>query len=74
MSTFPGSPRLQKGALVAMDPFNPLASVVVFQHNPDTLIRTISPQTAGEGADKGEVLRLKGIWFQSRRKSVLPNE
>jgi Contractile injection system tube protein len=60
MSTFPGSPRLQKGALIAMDPLNPLMSVVVFQYNPETLTRTIAPQAAGEGADKGEVLRLKG--------------
>ena len=59
MSTFPGSPRLQRGALIAMDPLNLPASVVVFQYNPDTLTRTISPQAAGEGADKGEVLRLK---------------
>lgn len=59
MSTFPGSPRLQKGALIGMDPLNPLASVVVFQYNPETLTRTISPQGAGDGADKGEVLRLK---------------
>jgi hypothetical protein len=60
MSSFPGSPRLQKGALIGLDPVNPLASVVVFQYNPETLTRTISPQTAGDGADKGEVLRLKG--------------
>jgi hypothetical protein len=59
MSSFPGSPRLQKGALIGMDIYNPLASVVVFQYNPDTFTRTISPQSAGEGADKGEVLRLK---------------
>jgi|ERR1043166_333747 hypothetical protein len=59
MSAFPGSPRLQKGALISMDPLNPMASVVVFQYNPDTLTRTISPQGAGEGADKAEVLRLK---------------
>jgi hypothetical protein len=37
MSTFPGSPRLQKGALIGVDPLNPLASVVVFQYNPETL-------------------------------------
>ena len=43
-----------------MEPFNPRASTVVFQYNPETLTRTISPQAAGEGADKGEVLRLKG--------------
>ena len=31
MTTFPGSPPVQKGALVGLDPFNPLASVIVFQ-------------------------------------------
>jgi len=64
MTTFPGSPRLQKGAIVGMDPFNPLASVIVFQYNPHTLTRTLTAQTAGgqggvEGA-RGEALRLKG--------------
>jgi hypothetical protein len=59
MTTFPNSPRLQKGALIGMDIYNPLASVVVFQYNPETFTRTITPQSAGEGADKGEVLRLK---------------
>src|SRR6266404_4544379 len=59
MSSFPNSPRLLKGAIIGVDPFNPLASVVVFQYNPDTMTRTISPQAAGDGADKGEVLRLK---------------
>ena len=39
MTTFPGSPRLLKGALVGLDPLNPLASVVVFQYNPDTMTR-----------------------------------
>lgn len=59
MSTFPRSPRVQKGALIGLDPLNPLASVIVFQYNPDTLTRTITAQSAG-GADRGEVLRLKG--------------
>jgi hypothetical protein len=35
MSTFPGSPRLIKGAIIGLDPINPLASVVVFQYNPN---------------------------------------
>ena len=39
MTTFPGSPRLLKGALVGLDPLNPLASVVVFQYNPDMVPR-----------------------------------
>jgi hypothetical protein len=42
MSSFPGSPRLLKGAVIGLDPFNPLASVIIFQYDPDTLMR--SPQ------------------------------
>ena len=53
MSSFPGSPRLQKGAIIGLDPFNPLASVIVFQYNPDTLTRTITAQTTGGDADRG---------------------
>ena len=60
MTTFPGAPRLQKGAIVGVDPFNPLASVVVFQYNPWELTRTLTARTTGGDADKGEALRLKG--------------
>ena len=60
MTTFPGSPKTQKGAIVGLDPFNPLASVVVFQYNPDTLTRTLTAQTVGGNAAQGEALRLKG--------------
>lgn len=60
MSTFPGSPPVIKGALIGIDPFNPLASIVVFQYNPDTMTRTIAAQAAGGSVDRGEVLRLKG--------------
>jgi len=49
-----------KGAIIGIDIFNPLASVVIFQYNPDTLTRTITPQTTGGDSDKGEALRLKG--------------
>ncbi len=61
MTTFPGSPRLQKGAIVGIDPFNPLASVIVFQYNPKGMTRTINARTmgGGEGA-KAEALRLTG--------------
>jgi len=60
MTSFPNSPRLQKGAIIGLDPFNPLASVIVFQYNPDTMTRTITAQTTGGNADRGEALRLKG--------------
>ena len=60
MSTFPGSPRLIKGAIIGIDPFNPLASVIIFQYNPDTLTRTLQAQTTSGEAGRSEALRLKG--------------
>jgi hypothetical protein len=61
MST-PISPRTLRGALVSIDPLNPVASVVPFQYNPDSLQRTLVPQAAGggEGEDRTEAMRLKG--------------
>jgi hypothetical protein len=71
MSTFPGSPRLMKGAIVGIDPFNPLASIIVFQYNPDTLTRTLTAQTTGgEGGDRSEALRLKGAPTEEIRLDV----
>jgi hypothetical protein len=60
MSGFPGSPRVTRGAIVGLDVFNPIASVIVFQYNPDTVTRTLAPQASGDNADQGEALRLKG--------------
>ncbi len=62
MTAPPISPRVMKGALVGTDVFNPLASVVVFQYNPDSMTRTLSAQTAGGGANtsQGEAMRIKG--------------
>jgi len=60
MTTFPGSPRLIKGALVGMDIFNPLASVVVFQYNPETMTRRLEARLASGGGDQGETMRLSG--------------
>jgi len=70
MTTFPNSPRLLKGALVAIDPVNPVASVIVFQYNPDTLTRTLQAQGAGEGGDRSEALRLKGAPIENIRVEV----
>jgi hypothetical protein len=60
MTGFSGSPRVLKGAIVAIDPLNPIASVVAFQYNPDTLERSLRPKIAADGADLGEVLRISG--------------
>ena len=60
MTTFPNSPRLIKGALVGVDLFNPLASVVVFQYNPDTMTRRLEARAASGDGDRGEAQRLTG--------------
>ena len=70
MSTFPGSPRVLKGALVGIDIFNPLASVIVFQYNPDTMTRTLQAQAAGEGSARSEVTRLKGAPIETIKLDV----
>lgn len=60
MTTFPGSPRLTKGALVGIDPVNPLTSIIVFQYNPKTLTRRLEPSTPPAEGARSEVLRLTG--------------
>ena len=56
----PPIPRTLRGAIVGLDPFNPAASVIVFQYNPDTLTRTLTAQTTSASPNSGEALRLKG--------------
>ena len=63
MTTFPNAPRLLKGGLVLLDPAtSAVQRVIVLQYNPDTLTRTLQPQSAGAngGGDRTEALRLKG--------------
>ena len=64
MSAFPGSPRLLKGAIVSVDLFNPLASLILFQYNPERLTRSVQvpgrSQAPGAAPNRNEVLRLKG--------------
>ena len=60
MTTFPGSPKVLKGAVVGVSVVDPLSSIVIFQYNPETLTRTIHVSAAGREGDKSEALRLKG--------------
>ncbi|MDP3417831.1 hypothetical protein [Falsiroseomonas sp.] len=60
MTSFPGSPKILKGAIVGVDVFNPVASVAVFQYNPAEISRTIEPQYSEAGGGRAEVLRLQG--------------
>jgi len=54
------TPRLVKGALIGVDLFNPIASVIVFQYNPATVDRTVTPQGASDEGSKAESMRLRG--------------
>lgn len=64
LSGFTGSPRLVRGAIVAIDPANPLASITVFQYNPETMTRSLQARAAGgqggETSARTEALRLFG--------------
>ncbi len=60
MSSFPGSPRLLKGALVGIDPLVPIPNVVAFQYNPDTMTRRLEPRAMTAEGDRGEAYRLTG--------------
>lgn len=61
MSGYSRTPKILKGAIVGLDPFNPLASVIIFQYNPDTLTRTITPNAAGsQDGQRSEPFRLAG--------------
>jgi hypothetical protein len=60
MATHPMGPRLLKGAVVGFDLFNPIASVIVFQYNPETVTRTLKARGAtGEGS-LAEPTRING--------------
>jgi len=56
----PLSPRLLKGALIAVDPLNPVPNAVAFQYNPDTLTRKLEARAVSQEGDRGEALRLTG--------------
>ena len=63
MTSFPGSPRVLKGAIVLLDPvtFTLLPNgVIALQYNPDSLTRTLKVKGATEGGDRSEALRLTG--------------
>jgi hypothetical protein len=55
------SPLLQKGAILSLDPTTgiPLGKIML-QYNPDTLTRSLKPQTVGDEPDRTEIMRLKG--------------
>lgn len=53
MGSFPGSPRTLRGAIVAVEPRNPLSRIVLFGYNPDEVGRSLKPRGAGAGQQVG---------------------
>lgn len=55
------SPRLLKAGIVLIDPeTSAVLRVIALQYNPETLSRTLQPQTTGEGGDRAEAFRVIG--------------
>ncbi|MFI0793744.1 hypothetical protein ACH4OY_13790 [Micromonospora rubida] len=67
------SPRVTRGAIIGLDPANPLASVVAFQYNPDEMTRSLQARAATDtaaGAGRNDALRLYGPPIESIRLTV----
>src|SRR5499426_1410369 len=61
MTAFPNSPRLIKGGIVLLDPnTGTMQRIISLQYNPDSLTRTLQPQSIRESGDRSEALRLTG--------------
>lgn len=58
MTTFPCSPLSVKGALVGIDPANPVANVIIFQYNPETMTRRLEARAIG--GNTAEIFGLTG--------------
>jgi hypothetical protein len=55
------SPRLQNGAIITFDANTGVKlATIMLQYNPDSLTRSLKPQTVGDEPDRTEILRLKG--------------
>jgi hypothetical protein len=70
MTSFSNSPKVLKGAIVGIDPMNPLASIAVFQYNPDTVTRSLQVQGSGDGGDRSEAMRLKAPPIETIKMEV----
>jgi hypothetical protein len=65
-----------KGALIGLDPVNPLASVIVFQYNPEKLTRTLTarattPAGDGGGVAVGDAMRIAGPPVETLKLDVV---
>lgn len=77
MSEFPGSPKIMKGAIVAIAADNPLARLIRFQYNPQTLSRSLSPSYVGSDTARDSsagVMKESAPTRESRKTSYAPTE
>lgn len=65
------SPLLRKGAILTLDPTLgiPLGKIML-QYNPETITRSLKPQTVGDEPDRTEILRLKGPPIETIRCEI----
>lgn len=72
MTTFPGSPKSLKGAIVAMDlATNQIVSTIAFQYNPDTISRSLQPQISNEAnGAKTEIFYIKGAPLETIKVDI----
>lgn len=71
MSSFPGTPRVMAGALVAVDPTAPLARLAVFQYNPDEVRRELKPRRPSSGGESAsDALRVWGAAVETIQMTV----
>ena len=65
------SPRLQKGAILSLDPITGIPrGMINLQYNPESITRSLKPQYVGDEPDRTEVLRLKGPPIETIKCSV----
>lgn len=62
MGSYPGTPRMLRGAIVGVDPRSPLSRIVLFGYNPDQVTRSLKPRgpASGQSASFGDAHRIWG--------------
>jgi hypothetical protein len=65
------SPRVRQGAILSLDPnTGATLGAIMLQYNPDTLTRSLKPQSVGDQPDRTEILRLKGPAIETIKAEV----
>jgi hypothetical protein len=64
-------PRLQKGAIISLQPDTGIPlGIIPLQYNPESITRTLRPQSIGDEPDRTEILRLKGPPIETLKCTV----